>query len=100
MSCRPHSPLGPPGVGKPDYDAGLARALTESGYRTYFTTAADFAARFHRAAREGRWATTMRFLAGPTCLDFDELGDLPCRPKPRPLSAKSDHSATSRPTAS
>jgi len=28
------------------------------------------------AAIEGRWATTMRFYAGPTCLVIDELGDL------------------------
>ena len=45
--------------------------------RAYFTTAADFAARCHRAAIEGRWATTMRFFAGPTLLVIDELGYLP-----------------------
>jgi hypothetical protein len=45
--------------------------------RTYFTTAADLAARCHRAAIEGRWATTMRFYAGPTLLVIDELGYLP-----------------------
>ena len=54
----------------------MARAAAESGYRTYFTTAADLAARCHRAAIEGRWATTMRFFAGPTCLVIDELGYL------------------------
>jgi DNA replication protein DnaC len=43
----------------------------------YFTTAADLAARCHRAAIEGRWATTMRFFAGPTLLVIDELGYLP-----------------------
>jgi len=43
---------------------------------TYFTTAADLAARCHRAAIEGRWATTMRFYAGPTLLAIDELGYL------------------------
>ena len=48
-----------------------------AGYRTYFTTAADLAARCHRAAIEGRWATTMRFFAGPTLLVIDELGYLP-----------------------
>ena len=56
---------------------GLARAAAEAGYRTYFTTAADLAARCHRAAIEGRWATTMRFFAGPTLLVIDELGYLP-----------------------
>jgi hypothetical protein len=33
---------------------GLARAAAEAGYRTYFTTAADLAARCHRAAIEAR----------------------------------------------
>ncbi len=55
---------------------GLARKAAETGYRTYVTTAADLAARCHRAAIEGRWATTMRFYAGPTCLVIDELGYL------------------------
>jgi len=35
-----------------------------AGYRTCCATAADLAARCHRAAIEGRWATTMRFFAG------------------------------------
>ena len=68
--------IGPPGVGKTHLAVGLARAAAETGYRTYFTTAADLAARCHRAAIEGRWATTMRFFAGPTCLVIDELGYL------------------------
>jgi hypothetical protein len=33
--------------------------------------------RCHRAAIEGRWATTMRFFAGPGVLVIDELGYLP-----------------------
>ena len=69
--------IGPPGVGKTHLAVGLARAAAETGYRTYFTTAADLAARCHRAAIEGRWATTMRYYAGPTCLVIDELGYLP-----------------------
>jgi DNA replication protein DnaC len=68
--------IGPPGVGKTHLAVGLARRAAEVGYRTYFTTAADLAARCHRAAIEGRWATTMRFFAGPTCLVIDELGYL------------------------
>ena len=60
--------IGPPGVGKTHLAVGLARKAAESGYRTYVTTAADLAARCHRAAIEGRWATTMRFFAGPTLL--------------------------------
>ena len=66
-----------PGVGKTHLAVGLARASAHAGYRTYFTTAADLAARCHRAAIEGRWATTMRFYAGPTLLAIDELGYLP-----------------------
>ncbi len=69
--------IGPPGVGKTHLAVGLGRAAAEAGYRTYFTTAADLAARCHRAAIEGRWATTMRFFASPTLLVIDELGYLP-----------------------
>lgn len=69
--------IGPPGVGKTHLAVGLGRAAAEAGYRTYFTTAADLAARCHRAAIEGRWSTTMRFYAGPTLLVIDELGYLP-----------------------
>jgi DNA replication protein DnaC len=47
--------IGPPGTGKTHLSVGLARAAAYSGYRTYFTTAADLAARCHRAAIEGRW---------------------------------------------
>ena len=69
--------IGPPGVGKTHLAVGLGRAAAEAGYRNYFTTAADLAARCHRAAIEGHWATTMRFFAGPTLLVIDELGYLP-----------------------
>jgi DNA replication protein DnaC len=69
--------VGPPGVGKTMLAVGLARAAAEAGHRVYFTTAADLAARCHKAAIEGRWATMMRFYAGPKLLAIDELGYLP-----------------------
>lgn len=69
--------VGPPGVGKTHLALGLAYAAVEAGHRVYYTTAADLVARCHRAAIEGRWATTMRFIAGPKLLVIDELGYLP-----------------------
>ena len=53
---------------------GLGHAAVAAGDRTYYTTAADLVARCHRAAIEGRWATTMRFFSGPRLLIIDEVG--------------------------
>jgi len=69
--------IGPPGVGKTHLAIGLGQRAVAAGYRVYYTTAADLAARCHRAAIEGRWATTMRFVAAPALLIIDELGYLP-----------------------
>lgn len=69
--------IGPPGVGKTMLAVGLGHAAVDAGYRTYYTTAAELVARCHRAALEGRWATTMRFYAGPRLLIIDEVGYLP-----------------------
>jgi len=69
--------IGPPGVGKTMLAVILGRAAVEAGHRVHYTTAADLAARCHRAAIEGRWATTMRFYAAPRLLIIDEVGYLP-----------------------
>jgi len=69
--------IGPPGVGKTMLAVGLGHAAVAAGYRAYYTTAADLVARCHRAAIEGRWATTMRFFSGPRLLIIDEVGYLP-----------------------
>jgi hypothetical protein len=58
-------------VGKTMLAVCLAREAVEAGYRVYYTSAADLAARCHRAALEGRWATAMRFYCGPALLVID-----------------------------
>jgi DNA replication protein DnaC len=69
--------IGPPGVGKTMLAVALGHAAIDAGHRVYYTTAADLVARCHKAAIEGRWATTMRFFAAPQLLIIDELGYLP-----------------------
>lgn len=69
--------IGPPGVGKTMLAVGLGWAAVEAGYRVNYTTAADLAARCHKAALEGRWSSVMQFYAGPSLLIIDEVGYLP-----------------------
>jgi DNA replication protein DnaC len=69
--------IGPPGVGKTMLAIALGHAAIDAGHRVYYTTAADLAARCHRAALTGRWATTMSFFSAPQLLVIDELGYLP-----------------------
>lgn len=46
--------IGPPGVGTTMLATGLAGAAVEGSSRAYYTTAADLAAHWHRAAIEAR----------------------------------------------
>jgi DNA replication protein DnaC len=46
--------IGPPGVGKTHLAIALGHLAVDAGHRVYYTTAADLAARCHRAAIEGR----------------------------------------------
>lgn len=69
--------IGPPGVGKTMLALCLGHAAVDAGHRVYYTTAADLAARCHRAALEGRWNYVMRFFSGPSVLIVDEVGYLP-----------------------
>jgi DNA replication protein DnaC len=69
--------IGPPGVGKTHLAIALGQRAVAAGQRVYYTTAADLAARCHRAALAGRWDLVMRFYAGPSLLIIDELGYLP-----------------------
>ena len=61
--------IGPPGVGKTHIATGLGHAAVNAGYRVYFTSAADLAARCHRAAIEGKWATMNALLRRPDAAD-------------------------------
>jgi DNA replication protein DnaC len=88
--------IGPPGVGKTHLALALGHLAVDAGYRVSYVTASDLVARCHRAAIEGRWATTMRSLATPRLLIIDELGYLPYRPKAPPRCSRSSPSATSK----
>ena len=90
--------VGPPGVGKTMLAIALARAAVEAGHRVYFTTAADLAARCHKAALEGRWNHLHAVLRRPPSC-WSSTSSATCRcpaTAPRPCS-RSSTSATSSP---
>ena len=88
--------IGPPGVGKTMLAVALGHAAVEAGLRVYYSTAADLAARCRKAAIEGRWATTMRFFAGPPCSSSTSSATCLCPPKTPTPCSKSSPSATSK----
>jgi DNA replication protein DnaC len=69
--------VGPPGVGKTCWPSAWPAPRSRPATGVYFTTTAELAARCHKVALEGRWATCMRFYAGPRLLVIDELGYRP-----------------------
>ena len=81
--------IGPPGVGKTHISIALAHKAMHSGYRVYYTTAADLAARCHRAALEGRWALSCVSSASPACSSLTGLATFRSPPKQRLPCSKS-----------
>jgi DNA replication protein DnaC len=55
----------------------LARKSIKAGFKTHYTPAANLAAKCHKAAIEGRWASMMNFYTKPRLLVIDEIGYLP-----------------------
>jgi DNA replication protein DnaC len=69
--------LGPPGVGKTHLSVGLGLKAIESGYRVFFTTAANMIATLTRALSEGRLEEKLKHYTVPRLLVIDEIGYLP-----------------------
>ena len=67
---------GPPGAGKTSWHR-FGPGLDRGDLPPDCTIAADLAARCHRAALEGRWATTMRYFVGQRLLINDDVGYMP-----------------------
>ena len=82
--------IGPPGVGKTHLAVGLGRAAAEAGYRTYFTTAADLAARRSKAGGPPPCDSS----PAPPCWSSTSSATSRCPAKPPPHCSRSCPSAT------
>ena len=69
--------IGPPGVGKTMLAVGLEDAAVAAGMRVPLHDGRRSRGTLSPRRVEGRWATTMRFYAGPRLLIVDEVGYLP-----------------------
>lgn len=71
---RPILFLGQPGTGKSHLATALCAAAVESGYRGYFTSAADLVTTVAASYVDGSFATRIRAYTGPSVLVIDDVG--------------------------
>jgi DNA replication protein DnaC len=71
---RPVLFLGQPGTGKSHLAGALCAAAVTSGYRGFFTSAADLVANMAAAYADGSFGTRIRAYTGPSVLVIDDVG--------------------------
>jgi DNA replication protein DnaC len=86
--------VGPPGVGKTMLAVGLARTAVEAGHRVYFTTAAELAARCHKAASRAAGPPACASSPAPACWSSTSSGICRCPATAPPRCSRSSTSAT------